>query len=64
MIAKPDFPAANAAEAVRKLREGPQDALPYASSGVGAITHFRAGSHRRVARLGGRFPHVPYPPAG
>lgn len=64
MIAKPNFPAANAAEAVQKLRAGPQDDLPYASSGVGSIPHFAAESVAVSLDLGGKFAHVPYRSGG
>jgi len=64
MVAKPDFPAANAAEAVRKLRSGPQDDLPYASSGVGSIPHFTAEAIAVSLGLGGKFAHVPYRSGG
>ncbi|MBR0669545.1 Bug family tripartite tricarboxylate transporter substrate binding protein [Neoroseomonas soli] len=64
MVAKPNFPAANAAEAVQKLRAGPQDDLPYASSGVGSIPHFAAESIAVTLGLGGKFAHVPYRSGG
>ncbi len=64
LIAKPDFPAATAAEAVQKLRAGPQDDMPYASSGVGSIPHFAAESVAVSLGLGGKFAHVPYRSGG
>ncbi|MBR0652941.1 tripartite tricarboxylate transporter substrate binding protein [Roseomonas terrae] len=64
LVAKPNFPAANAAEAVQKLRAGPQDDLPYASSGVGSIPHFAAESVAVSLGLGGKFAHVPYRSGG
>lgn len=64
LVAKPDFPAANAAEAVARLRRGPQDDLPYASSGVGSIPHFAGEAIAVSLDLGGRFAHVPYRSGG
>ena len=64
LIAKPNFPAANAAEAVQRLRAGPQDDMPYASSGVGSIPHFAAESVAVSLGLGGKFAHVPYRSGG
>lgn len=64
MVAAPNFPAANAAEAVAKLRAGPQDRLPYASSGVGSIPHFAAESIAVALGLGGKFEHIPYRSGG
>ena len=64
LVAKPDFPAANAAEAVARLRRGPQDDMPYASSGVGSIPHFAGEAIAVSLDLGGRFAHVPYRSGG
>lgn len=64
MVAKPDFPAADAAAAVQKLRSGPQDDFPYASSGVGSIPHFAAEALAVSLGLGGKFAHVPYRSGG
>jgi tripartite-type tricarboxylate transporter receptor subunit TctC len=64
LVAKPDFPAANAAEAVARLRRGPQDDMPYASSGVGSIPHFAGEAIAVSLNLGGRFAHVPYRSGG
>jgi tripartite-type tricarboxylate transporter receptor subunit TctC len=64
LVAKPNFPAGNAAEAVARLRAGPQDDMPYASSGVGSIPHFAAESVAVSLNLGGRFAHVPYRSGG
>lgn len=64
LVAKPGFPAANAAEAVARLRAGPQDDLPYASSGVGSIPHFAAEAIAVSLNLGGKFAHVPYRSGG
>ena len=64
LIAKPNFPAANAAEAVARLRAGPQDDMPYASSGVGSIPHFAAEAIAVSLNLGGKFAHVPYRSGG
>ncbi len=50
LVAKPNFSATNAAEAVQRLRAGPQDDMPYASSGVGSIPHFAGVSDRRLAQ--------------
>lgn len=64
LVAKPDFPARTAAEAVQRLRAGPQDSLPYASSGVGSIPHFAGEAIAVSLDLGGRFAHVPYRSGG
>lgn len=64
MVAKPDFPATDAAAAVQKLRAGPQDDMPYASSGVGSIPHFAAEAIAVSLGLGGKFAHVPYRSGG
>lgn len=64
LVAKPDFPAATAAEAVARLRAGPQDDMPYASSGVGSIPHFAGEAIAVSLNLGGRFAHVPYRSGG
>mgnify|MGYP000213896872 CR=1 FL=1 len=40
LIAAPNFPAQSASEVVARLRAGPQDNMPYASSGVGSLPHF------------------------
>lgn len=64
LVAKPGFPAANASEAVARLRAGPQDDLPYASSGVGSIPHFAAEAIAVSLNLGGKFAHVPYRSGG
>ena len=64
LVAKPNFPAANAAEAVQRLRAGPQDDMPYASSGVGSIPHFAGEAIAVSLNLGGRFAHVPYRSGG
>ncbi len=64
MVAKPDFPAADAAGAVQKLRSGPQEDMPYASSGVGSIPHFAAEAIAVSLGLGGKFAHVPYRSGG
>jgi tripartite-type tricarboxylate transporter receptor subunit TctC len=64
LVSSPNFPAANAAEAVAKLRAGPQDNLPYASSGVGSMPHFAGEAIAVSLNLGGKFSHVPYRSGG
>jgi tripartite-type tricarboxylate transporter receptor subunit TctC len=58
------IPAGTAAEAVARLRAGPQDNMPYASSGVGSMPHFAAEAVAVSLLLGGKFSHVPYRSGG
>jgi tripartite-type tricarboxylate transporter receptor subunit TctC len=64
LVSAPNFPAGTAAEAVARLRAGPQDNMPYASSGVGSMPHFAAEAVAVSLLLGGKFSHVPYRSGG
>ncbi|UPY37485.1 tripartite tricarboxylate transporter substrate-binding protein [Sediminicoccus sp. KRV36] len=62
LIASPSFPAANAQEAVARLRASRPEEFAYATSGVGSIPHL--GVEMLAAQLGARFTHVPYRSGG
>ncbi len=64
LVSAPNFPAGTAAEAVARLRAGPQDNMPYASSGVGSMPHFAAAAVAVSLLLGGKLSHVPYRSGG
>ena len=64
LVAAPNFPARTAAEVVARLRAGPQDNMPYASSGVGSLPHFASEMVAVSLERGGRFAHVPYRSGG
>lgn len=64
LVAAPNFPARTAAEVVAKLRAGPQENMPYASSGVGSLPHFASEMVAVSLERGGRFSHVPYRSGG
>jgi tripartite-type tricarboxylate transporter receptor subunit TctC len=62
LIAAPNFPAANAAEMIARLRASRPEEFAYATSGVGSIPHF--GVEMIAAQIGARFTHVPYRSGG
>ena len=64
LVAAPNVPARTAAEVVARLRAGPQDNMPYASSGVGSLPHFASEMVAVSLERGGRFAHVPYRSGG
>ncbi|HEY4252415.1 MAG TPA: tripartite tricarboxylate transporter substrate-binding protein [Roseomonas sp.] len=64
LATSPQFPSANAAETVSRLREGVPEDLPFASSGVGSLPHFAAEMVAVTLGRGGRFAHVPYRSGG
>ncbi|MBR0656533.1 Bug family tripartite tricarboxylate transporter substrate binding protein [Plastoroseomonas arctica] len=64
LVAAPNFPAQSAAEVVARLRDGPQDRMPYASSGVGSLPHFAGEMVAVSLDRGGKFAHVPYRSGG
>ncbi|MEI6159808.1 MAG: tripartite tricarboxylate transporter substrate-binding protein [Roseococcus sp.] len=62
LISSPSFPAANAQEAIARLRASRPEEFAYATSGVGSIPHL--GVEMLAAQLGARFTHVPYRSGG
>ncbi len=64
LIGSPQFPAADAASAVARLRAAPAETLPVATSGVGALTHFAPEMVIVALGRGGQFQHVPYRSGG
>ncbi len=64
LVAAPDFGPRTPQEAIARLREGPGDAMPFASSGVASMPHLSAEMFASVLGLGGRIPHVPYRSGG
>lgn len=64
LVAAPQFPSGEAAAAVARLRAGPPDQFPYASSGVGSMPHLSAELLAATINLSGAFPHAPYRSGG
>jgi len=64
LVAAPNFPAINAADVIANFRAGPQENMPYASSGVGSMPHFAGEAIAVFLNLGGKFSHVPYRSGG
>lgn len=64
LVAQPNMPVASPAEMVARMRRGPPEELPFASSGVASMPHLSAELFANVMGLGGRFAHVSYRSGG
>ncbi|MGG5888042.1 Bug family tripartite tricarboxylate transporter substrate binding protein [Falsiroseomonas sp. HC035] len=64
VVAQPGFPARTPQAMVARMREGGQETLPFASSGVASMPHLSAEMFASVMGQGGRFAHVPYRSGG
>ena len=64
LVGQPGFPAADAKDAVARLRASQPDTMPFASSGVASMPHLSAEMFASVIGQGGKFPHVPYRSGG
>jgi tripartite-type tricarboxylate transporter receptor subunit TctC len=64
LVTQPNLPVRSPQEMIARLRAGPADALPFASSGVASMPHLSAEMFASVLGLGGRFTHAPYRSGG
>jgi tripartite-type tricarboxylate transporter receptor subunit TctC len=64
LVTQPNFPGRTPQEVIARLREGPADRYPFASSGVASMPHLSAEMFASVIGQGGRFTHAPYRSGG
>ena len=64
LVTQPGFPGRTPQEVIARLREGPADRCPFASSGVASMPHLSAEMFASVIGRAGRSPMRPIAPAG